>query len=182
MTRHLNSSSVSSPLIHAEIALGTRGAETWSAEPWYSANSSTNQPRTNSIQIPSWWKPVSLHWHQVYLHQLAQMFPIISRYYSLIWKPLPRWNISYCACAFILALTLCLQTHDSNSRWLPGTYCSIRENKGDLLMLSPPKRPPRAPSHIPVQEPMNRFLLPLKTERRARFILKTHISIVGENY
>ena len=125
---------------------------------------------------------MSLHWHQVYLHQWAQMFSIISRYYPLIWKPLPRWNISYCACAFILALTLCRLTHESNSHWLPETYCSIHENKGGLLMLLPQKRPPRAPSHILVQELMNRFMLPLKTERQVRFILKTHISIVGENY
>jgi len=72
--------------------------------------------------------------------------------------------------------------NESNSHGLPETYCSTHENKDDLLMLLPPKRPPRAPSHILVQELMNRFLLPPKTERQLRFILKTHISIVGENY
>lgn len=65
----------------------------------------THQPRTNSIQIPSRCKPASLHWHHVCWHQGAQMFPIISRYYPLTWKPLPCSTTPHWAGAFILTLT-----------------------------------------------------------------------------
>lgn len=124
-----------------------------------------NQLRLNSIQILRWWKPVSLHSNQVYLHQLAQTFLITSRYYPLIWKSLPHWIISYSACAFIFIHNLCLPTHKSNSYWL--RHCSIQKNKSDLLVLLQPKMPPRV---------RNGWIAPCLPWR-----VKTHISIAGEN-
>lgn len=78
----------------------------------------------------------------------------------------------YCAHAFIFSHTLCLLTHDSNSHWLTEPYCSTHENKGDLLVLLQPKGPPRATSYIPLQELINWFLLPLKSEGRSEVYWK----------
>lgn len=50
MTRHLNSSSVSSPVIPAEIVLGTHSTETRLAEPRYSANSPTRRSAENKFK------------------------------------------------------------------------------------------------------------------------------------
>lgn len=53
MTGHLNSSSVSSPVIHAEIVLGTCGIETLLTEPCYLANSPTRQSAQNKFNPDS---------------------------------------------------------------------------------------------------------------------------------